>query len=156
MKDPWRIVDPLRAAPIDRPTGKINMADKDMDADLRPSRACILRFKSCSLEIVGTDVGKPEDALAKLANCITALKKTSAKQMLNSVHVQVGDDASDALPQDTPAATLACGRHVVSFVGMSLAHGTLILARTLIVAGRDAKLAPILKANGVIPMLRTT
>lgn len=153
MKDPWRVVDPLRAAPIERPAGKIDLADKDMDADLRPARACILRFRSCSLEIVGTDLHKPEDALARLVRCVAELKKMTAslpraQRLLGSVHPEAVTDAQ--------AATLACGGHVLSFVGMTLDQGTLILARALMAAGRDPKLAPILRSNGVTPMLRTT
>lgn len=143
------MVDPLRKTPVERPTGKIDLADKDMDADLRPSRACILRFRSCSFEVVGTDLHKPEDALARLIRCVTELKKATAKHFLNAIHPQ-------ALPKDVPAATLACGCHVLAFVGMTLDQGTLVLARALMTAGRDAKLSPILKTNGVTPMLRTT
>lgn len=156
MKDPWRIVDPLRAVPIEPPKGRIDLSDKDMDADLRPSRACILRFRSCSIEIVGTDVNKPEDALGRLARCVTALKKATAslprvQRLLGTVYTQ-----DDTPPKDAPAAALSCGRYTVSFAGMTLNQGTLVLARALIVAGRDAKLASILRANGVTPMLRTT
>lgn len=153
MRDPWRVVDPLRATPIERPTGRIDLTDKDMDADLRPARACFLRFRSCSLEIVGTDLHKPEDALARLVRCVAELKKATAslprtQRLLGSVHPEAVADAQ--------AATLACGRHVLSFVGMTLDQGTLVLARALMAAGRDAKLAPILRSNGVTPMLRTT
>lgn len=161
MKDPWRIVDPLRAAPVEPAKDRIDLADKDLDADLRPSRACILRFRSCSLEIVGTDVHKPEDALARLARCVTALKKATAslpraQRLLGTVHVQVGTDATDAPPKDIPAATLTCGRYAVAFSGMTLDQGTLVLTRAFMAAGRDAKLAPILRANGITPMLRST
>ena len=156
MKDPWRIVDPLRAVPVEPPKGRIDLSDKDMDADLRPSRACILRFRSCSIEIVGTDVNKPEDALGRLARCVTALKKATAslpraQRLLSAVYTQ-----DDMLPKDEPAAALSCGRYTVSFASMTLNQGTLVLARALMTAGRDAKLAPILRANGVTPMLRTT
>ncbi len=147
MKDPWRIVDPLRATPVERPTGKIDLADKDMDADLRPARACVLRFRSCSLEIVGTDLHRPEDALAKLVRCVAELKK-SRLRILDTIHPQV--------ILDEPAATLACGKYVLSFVRMTLDQGTLVLARALMAAGRDAKLAPILRSNGITPMLRST
>lgn len=161
MKDPWRIVDPLRAVPVEPPKGRIDLSDKDMDADLRPSRACILRFRSCSIEIVGTDVNKPEDALGRLARCVTALKKATAslpraQRLLGAVHAQTDLDASDTPPKDAPAAALSCGRYTVSFASMTLNQGTLVLARALMAAGRDAKLAPILRANGVTPMLRTT
>lgn len=153
MKDPWRIVDPLRTVPVEPPQGKINLSDKDMDADIRPSRACILRFRSCSIEIVGTDVNKPEDALRRLVRCITVLKKAmallpQAKHLLSAIHVQTSPD--------TPSATLSCGPHTIAFTGMTLDQGTLVLARALMTAGRDAKLAPILRANGVTPMLRST
>jgi hypothetical protein len=156
VKDPWRIVDPLRSDPIEPANGRIDLADKDMDADLRPSRACMLRFRSCSLEIVGTDVHKPEDALARLARCVAALKKATAslpraQRLLGAVYTQ-----DDAPPRDVPAATLSCGRYAVAFSGMTLDQGTLVLARALMAAGRDTKLAPILQANGVTPMLRTT
>ncbi len=155
------MVDPLRRTPADQPTGKIDLADKDMDADLRPSRACILRFRSCSLEIVGTDLHRPEDALAKLICCVTQLKKATAslpraQRLLGAIHPRSGVDVSDAPPEGVPAATLACGHHVLVFSGMTLDQGTLVLARALMAAGRDAKLAPILRANGVTPMLRTT
>lgn len=153
MKDPWRVVDPLRAPPVERPSGKIDLADKDMDADLRPARACILRFRSCSLEIVGTDLHKPEDALARLVRCVAELKIARSpipfvQRLLEAVHTQI-------VP-DVPAATLACGCHVLAFAGMTLDQGTLALARALITAGRDAKLALILRRNGITPMLRTT
>ena len=153
MRDPWRVVDPLRAQPVERPSGRIDLADKDLDADLRPARACILRFRSCSLEIVGTDLHKPEDALARLARCVAELKRTTATlprthHLLAAIH--------PAAVTEAPAATLTCGYHVLSFVGMTLDQGTLALARALIAAGRDAKLAPILRSNGVTPMLRTT
>lgn len=147
MKDPWRVVDPLRSTPVERPTGRIDLTDKDMDADLRPTRACVLRFRSCSLEIVGTDLHKPEDALARLVRCVSELKKTGAVPLLGAIHPQ-------AIP-DVPSATLACGKHVLAFAGMTLDQGTMVLARALMAAGRDAKLAPILRSNGVTPMLRT-
>lgn len=152
MKDPWRVVDPLRSTQVERPTGRINLTDKDMDADLRPTRACVLRFRSCSLEIVGTDLHKPEDALARLVRCVSELKKATAslpraQRLLGAIHPQ-------AVP-DVPSATLACGKHVLAFAGMTLDQGTLVLARALMAAGRDAKLAPILRSNGVTPMLRT-
>lgn len=161
MKDPWRVVDPLRGTPIDRPTGKIDLADKDMDADLRPSRACVLRFRSCALEVVGTDLHKPEDALARLVRCVAELKRATAslpraQRLLGTIHPRIGEDASDSPPPGVPAATLTCGRHALAFAGMTLDQGTLVLARALMAAGRDAKLAPILRANGVTPMLRTT
>lgn len=148
MKDPWRVVDPLRASPVERPTGKIDLADKDLDADLRPSRACTLRFRSCVLEIVGSDLHRAEDALARLVRCVAELKKTGAAPLLGTIHPQT-------IP-DVPAATLSCGPHVLSFAGMTLDQGTLVLARALMAAGRDAKLAPILRSNGVTPMMRTT
>jgi hypothetical protein len=153
MRDPWRVVDPLRAVPISRPTGKIDLADKDLDADLRPSRACTLRFRSCVFEIVGSDLHRPEDALARLVRCVTELKGASAKfprtqHLLETIHPQ-------AIPGE-PAATLSCGPHVLSFAGMTLDQGTLVLARALMAAGRDTKLAPILRSNGVTPMMRTT
>lgn len=149
MKDPWRVVDPLRTTPVERPVGKIDLADKDIDADLRPSRACILRFRSCSLEITGIDLHKPEDALARLVRCVAELKKTTAQHFLAAIHPQ-------APPEGVPAATLACGHHVLAFTGMTLDQGTLVLVRALLAAGRDAKLVPILRTNGVTPMLRTT
>jgi hypothetical protein len=153
MRDPWRVVDPLRAAPVSRPAGRIDLADKDLDADLRPSRACTLRFRSCVLEIVGSDLHRPEDALARLVRCVAELKKATAtlpraQRLLGTVHPQ-------AIP-DVPAATLSCGPHVLSFAGMTLDQGTLVLARALMAAGRDVKLAPILRSNGVTPMMRTT
>lgn len=153
MRDPWRVVDPLRAPPVERPSGKIDLADKDMDADLRPARACVLRFRSCTLEVVGTDLHRPEDALARLVRCVTELKKATAtlpraQRLLGTIHPQAVEGEQ--------AATLSCGRHVLSFVGMTLDQGTLVLARALMAAGRDAKLAPILRSNGVTPMLRTT
>ncbi len=148
MKDPWRIVDPLRSTPVERPTGKIDLKDKDMDADLRPTRACIIRFRSCSFEIVGTDLYKPEDALARLVRCVAELKKASTTLLLGEIHPKV--------VENTQAATLACGQHTLSFVGMTLDQGTLVLSRVLMAAGRDPKLAPILRSNGITPMLRTT
>jgi hypothetical protein len=155
------VVDPLRATPVDPPKGKIDLSNRDMDADLRPSRACVLRFRSCAIEIVGTDLHKPEDALGRLARCVTALKKATASQprtqrLLGAVHAQTGADASDVPPKDAPGAALSCGRCAVTFAGMTLDQGTLALVRALMAAGRDAKLAPILRANGITPMMRTT
>lgn len=162
MKDPWRIVDPLRAVPVEPPKGRIDLSDKDMDADLRPSRACILRFRSCSIEIVGTDVHKPEDALAKLARCIITLRKATATlpsihRLLKPIYARTQTEMTDAAPSDKTAARLSCGDLVnIEFVGMTLDQGTLMLARALMAAGRDIKLALILRTNGITPMLRTT
>ena len=146
-------MDPLRVEPVEPPKGRIDLSEKDMDADLRPARACILRFRSCSIEIVGTDVNKPEDALQRLVRCITTLKKIATTHsrtwhLLSAVHPQANLDA--------PAASLSCGPYTVAFAGMTLDQGTLVLARALMAAGRDPRLAPILRANGVTPMLRST
>lgn len=148
MKDPWRIVDPLRSSSVERPKGKIDLADKDMEADLRPTRACVLRFRSCSLEIAGIDLHKPEDALARLVRCVSELKKATTSLSLGAIH--------PGIVTDVQAATLACGRYVLSFVGMTLDQGTLVLARALMTARCNTKLASILRSNGITPMLRTT
>lgn len=98
-------------------------------------------------------MNKPEDALARLVRCISALKKKAV------AHSRTWHLLSDVQPQeclDAQAASLSCGPYTVAFAGMTLDQGTLVLARALMAAGRDAKLALILRANGITPMLRST
>jgi hypothetical protein len=155
VRDPWRIVDPLRPTRSDPPKGKIDLASKDFDADWRPTRGCVLRFKACSIEVASTNLARPEDALTGLARCVMALKRAGMAS-LGTVHARTSDDQSDVKPAGPPAASLACGESIIEFVGVPLDHGALALVRALMAAGRDTKLALILRANGVTPMMRTT
>jgi hypothetical protein len=155
------VVDPLRPTRADPPRGKIDLASKDFDADWRPTRGCVLRFKACSIEIASTTLARPEDALAGLARCVMGLKRATAslprtQRLLTAVHARTADDQSDVAPTGSTSARLSCGQSTLEFAGTTLDHGALALVRALMAAGRDAKLAPILRANGVTPMLRTT
>lgn len=70
MKDPWRVVEPLRPEAEE----KHDPADRDWDADIRPSFTRVIGFKHCSIMVQGPEVGDDEAALARLAACITELK----------------------------------------------------------------------------------
>lgn len=161
MRDPWRVVDPLRPARTAPPKGKIDPANKDFDADWQPTRGCVLRFKACSIEIASTSLVRPEDALTGLVRCVIALKRATAtlprvQRLLGTIHARMALDNADIRPAGPPAASLTCGESIIEFAGTTLDHGALALVRALMAAGRDARLAPILRANGVTPMLRTT
>lgn len=155
FKDPWRVVDPLRSTNTKPSQGKINLEDKDLEADLKPTHTYVLRFKACSIEVAGTDVNRPEDALARLARCVIALKQTELSKMLTTVHAKTADSISDLSPSEIPAARLQCGDSVIEFVRTPLDHGALALVRVLMIAERNTKLAPILRVNGITPMLRS-
>ena len=153
MRDPWRVDDPIRAPA----GGKVDLSTKDFDADWRPTRACMLRFRACSIEVAGIYLSRPADALAGLARCVIAIKRATAGKMLASIYARTEDDDSgDRSPDQTAAARLSCGDTVLEFAGIALDHGALALVRALIAAGRDPRLAPILRDHGVTPMLRTT
>lgn len=149
------MVDPVRAAVTDSARGKINLSDKDFEADLRPARSCVLRFHACSIEIAGIYLNKPEDALSMLARCILALKRDNAKS-LDTIRASVGKGLESAEASQPVAARLSCGDAAIEFVGSTLDHGALVLTRALIAAGRDSRLTKILKTHGVTPMLRMT
>jgi len=167
MKDPWRIVDPLkeqlRPRPDpDKPSKIDGPGDKDMDADWQPQRSCFLRFKSCSIEVCGADLQTPRDALEKLARCIQDLWKLGHRERLNRVNVVAVSRSwvvvCSPKPRNptTPAARLSCEDVAISFIEQTLDEGTLRLARCLIELARKPATAAVLKKHGITPMLRTT
>lgn len=155
MKDPWRIVDPITPVAEPAKQGRINLEDRDIDFDIRPYQSCVFRFKSCSIEVSARDLTTPRDALEVLAKCILELKK-ARPQFASTIHAKWVGDMSD-VPNDkgTAFSRFECENVILWFAGMGLEHGALHLTRCLIGAGRDQKLAPIMKRHGVTPMLRT-
>lgn len=162
MKDPWRVVDllkpPAPARPDDKPA-RIDIKDKDFDADLRPHRACVLRFRSCAIEVCTPDIQTPRDALETLAKCILELKRTKAAHNLrwyDDVYAKWGREMRGAPPGSLECSRLECDDVVVWFAGQSLDKGSLALARALIKTQRNEDLSPILRRHGITPMLRTS
>lgn len=162
MKDPWRVVDPLKELRRPRPDpdkpAKIDgPGDKDMDADWQPHRSCFLRFKSCSLEVSGPDLQTPRDALEKLARCIQELWRTGHRDRLNEIGIAAKTRSLITRTIDeSAAARLSCEDVTVSFVNQTLDQGTLALARFFIEMKRKPATAAVLKKHGINPMLRTS
>ena len=151
MKDPWRIVDPLRPPAPEKPE-RIDLDSRDFDADLRPALSCVLRFKACSIEVLSRDLQTPRDALEVLAKLVLELKK--AKAPLTGVRAKWGKVMTDVPPANTVSSRLECDDVCLWFENASLDVGALALTRALIKIGRDVKLSPILKRHGVTPMLK--
>ena len=164
MKDPWRIVDPVkeqrRPRPDpDKPARIDGPGDRDMDADWQPHRSCFLRFKSCSIEVCGPDLQTPRDALAKLAHCIQDLWRAGQRDRLREIGIVAATRNSVTETLDisvTPAARLSCEDVALSFVMQTLDEGALKLVRFLIEMNRRTATAAVLKKHGITPMLRTS
>lgn len=148
MKDPWRIVDPVRESTEKR---RISPHEIDFDASLRPELSCMLRFKACTIEVHSRDLQTPRDALEALAMMIIELKK--AKANLYYAFAQHGM-TSMLPPSEARTAKLECGDVTVWFLEQTLDEGTLTLVRDLLRIQRDPKLSPILKRHGITPMIR--
>ncbi len=162
MKDPWRVVDPLKELQRPRPDpdkpSKIDgPGDKDMDADWQPHRSCFLRFKSCSIEVCGPDLQTPRDALAKLARCLQDLWRGGQRARLDEIGVAAMTRSLVTKTVDTTAtARLSCEDVTISFVNQTLDQGALTLVRFLIEMSRKPATAAVLKKHGITPMLRTS
>lgn len=148
MKDPWRVVDPVREAAEKR---RIDPSEIDFDASLRPEVSCVLRFKACALEVHSRDLQTPRDALEAIAMTIFELKK--AKVDLYYAFAQHGKIMMSP-PTGATTSRLECGDVTVWFLEKTLDEGMLWLVRDLIKAQRNPKLLPILKRHGITPMLR--
>ncbi len=153
MKDPWRIVDTIRNVSVEADAGKqkISPFEIDFDATLRPEQSCVLRFKTCAIEVHSRDLQSHQDALEVLAQAVIDLKM--AKANLFYAFAQRGRTMLRP-PPDARTASLECGTATVWFVGVTLDDGALRLVRDLIKFRRDPKLSPIVAKHGILPMLK--
>jgi len=151
VKDPWRVVDPLRPQAPEK-SERIDLDQRDVDWDMRPSLSCVLRFKACSIELSSRDLQSPRDALEMLAKLVLELKK--AKAPLPGIRAKWGRVMTDVPPANIVCARLECDDVCLWFENVTLDIGALTLTRALIKFGRDAKLSPILRRHGVTPMLK--
>jgi len=152
MKNPWIVEDPLKPDPARDHKAKIDLKDKDLDADIRPSRSFVMRFRSCAIEVSATDLMTEGGALSLLARCVLAIKEAKAKSLLH-VRASSPGNRGDVLPDDRHCARLSCDGAVIEFPSMTIDQGMLVLTRELMLARHDKKLSRVLRDYGITPML---
>lgn len=166
--DPWKVVSPLKEPPPPKAPEKgekVNLADVDMDADIRPSQRCVFRGKHSSIEVMGKDVYSENDGLKNLVRCLYDIFTLcdDGKELLDEQNIgfQYGTH-HHALPgEEVPSAKLKttpdyAPSSIVVFREQTIDDGLLRLVRLL----RKVQRRPgstgedILKKWGVTPMLR--
>jgi hypothetical protein len=153
VKDPWRLdpqAEKKKRKPAAEPTRKINLDEKDLDADIRPKRTCPIRFKRCTFEICSSEIATQDDAMRLLAECVVALRAAGLGPALDADNIGAGP--TDKRP--TGASSIASTKCAVWFRGKTLEEGTLALAKLLGVASRHPQGSEVLRKYGVRAMLR--
>ncbi len=152
--DPWRTVDPVHApgrVSAPRPE-RIDLEDKDLDADLAIPGRYVIRSTHVSFDVVSVRVQTPKDALDVLADCIAdAWLTRPVGNALAAAGIGVrSTHSSFHVPDErTPASTLKGGTGALWFVQKPLDQGMLVLARIL----RMPEVAAICKRHGVTVMI---
>jgi hypothetical protein len=154
MKDPWRVTtadDKKRAAaPAQDKARKINLDEKDLDADIRPKRTCPIRFKRCTFEICSSQIQTQDDAIQLLVECVTALRTVGLGPALDVE--RIGSGPADKRPQG--CSSVGGARGAVWFLGRTLDDGTMALARLLATASQHPQGSQVLRKYGVRAMIR--
>lgn len=151
--DPWKRVDPLRSPPRPEPTGRRNLDDIDLDADLVVPGQYLIRTVHASISVTHVRVAEPADALEVLADCLVDLWRVAgiARAL---VEIGVGVRSRTAMhnvPDETTPASLLHGRgSAIWFEGSDLDRGMLALVRVL----RRSNAADILRKWGIVPMTK--
>jgi hypothetical protein len=150
--DPWRQVEPLRPPVRDRPTGKKDLEDIDLDQDLAIPGKYVLRVMGVALAVTSTRVATPKDALDVIADCLVALWQVKgmgkALAALN-IGVRTRHAMHNAPDEETKASKLANDYSAIWFIGASLEDGMAALVRLM----RSSDAQPIVRKFGITPML---
>lgn len=149
--DPWRQVEPLRPTVRERPEGKKDLEDIDLDGDLAVPGKYVLRVKGSALDVISTRVETPKDALDVIADCLVALWQTKGMgKALAALDVGVRTPhATHNAPNEKAASKLESDNSVIWFIGTSLEDGVAALVRFM----RSTDAQPIVRKFGITPML---
>jgi hypothetical protein len=150
--DPWRQVEPLHPARRERPEGKKDLEDIDLDADLSIPGKYVLRTRSVAFDVVSTRIESPKDALDVIADCIVAMwqiKGMGKALMALGVGVRTRRSMYNAPSGETEASKLESTNSVIWFIDVGLDEGMASLGRLM----RSLDAQPIVKKHGITPML---
>jgi hypothetical protein len=156
--DPWRVVAPIRQKPKvekEKPA-RIDLADKDLDADLRTQERCVFASPHGSVHVVGTDITSTDAGLVHLVRCLEELRQLPGMQLkLEQAGIEIAFDRTSQpwhglqTSGDGPYAALY-------FVDQTAPEGMLRLIKTLNAVSRQSDPAGthILKRWGVSTTMR--
>lgn len=152
--DPWRRVEPLvPTRPVLTPAQeRINIADMDMDVDLRIAGRYVIRSPHASFDVTSLRIDAPGDAVAVLADCLielSAVRPVAEALAAAGVGVRCADRMWNVPSDDEPSARLEGNNAAVWFAQRTLATGMLVLARIL----REPAAANTLHKHGVVVMI---
>jgi hypothetical protein len=150
--DPWRQVEPLRPTLRERPEGKKDLDDIDLDADLVLPGKYVVRVKGAALDVTSTRVETPKDALDVIADCLMDLWRIKAMGkalMALDIGVRTRRGMYNVPDEHTPTSKLESANSAIWFGGTSLEEGVAALVRLM----RSSDAQPIVKKHGITPML---
>lgn len=150
--DPWRQVEPLRPTLRERPEGKKDLYDIDLDADLAIPGKYVLRVKGAALDVTSTRVESPKDALDVIADCLMELMRVKAigpALIALGVGVRTRRGMHNVPDEEAQASRLDSANSAIWFTDVTLAEGVASLVRLM----RSSDAQPIVKKHGITPML---
>jgi len=150
--DPWRQVEPLRPALRERPAGKKDLEDIDLDGDLAIPGKYVVRVKGAAIDVVSTRVNTPKDALDVIADCLVALWQVKTfEKRLTALGIGVRTRRATYNAPNAAAATsaLASNDSTIWFLEVALEDGMAALVRFM----RSSDAQPTVRKFGITPML---
>jgi hypothetical protein len=154
--DPWRLVEPLKKKPEvpQEARKRIDPAEIDFDADLRPQTRYIFSTPHGSILITGRNIMSEDAALLKLTQCIQDISATTQGQVL-LLQAGVGHTFGDP-PLHTRLETKSKPYASIYFRNQTYEEGMLQLIKVLNTVQRHSKIngKQILNRWGVSTMLK--
>lgn len=152
--DPWRVVAPLHPVkePVREPVKKIDIADIDMDVDLKLMNFYVIRSKHASIRIDSRDMTNAAEALILLVKGLAKLVETPENAAaLREAPVGFSTESRSWNPLKS-ASTLAGGGVILMFGTKDYDQGIRALVTALNKINRRAP--GVLAKYGISTLMR--